>query len=73
MDQDIITRIDILEKKIDLMQETMSSLRRYFKISMYLTIAFFVAPLLIAMLALPFMISTISSSVEAGLDMSAFE
>jgi hypothetical protein len=68
MEQDIITRIDILEKKIDLMQETVYSLRRYFKISVYLTIGFFVLPLIIAALALPFMIRMISSSVGVGLE-----
>lgn len=61
MEQDINTRLDSLEKKIDLMQETMNSLRRYFKISVYITIGFFVVPLIIAVIALPFMISTISS------------
>ncbi|MCK5027010.1 MAG: hypothetical protein KAS07_01185 [Candidatus Pacebacteria bacterium] len=64
MEQEIITRLESLEIKIDTMQETMNSLRWYFKISAILTILFFVLSLIVAVIAIPFIINTYSSMYE---------
>ncbi len=60
MEQDIVTQLEVLEEKIDVMQKTMNSLRLYFKISTILTVAFFVLPLVVAVIAIPFIIGTFS-------------
>jgi TRAP-type mannitol/chloroaromatic compound transport system permease small subunit len=60
MEQDILTRLEILEKKIDMMYVTVDKLRRYFLVSTILTVVFFVLPLIIAVIAIPFMINTVT-------------
>jgi TRAP-type mannitol/chloroaromatic compound transport system permease small subunit len=61
MEQDILTRLEILEKKIDMMYVTVDKLRRYFLVSTILTVVFFVLPLIIAVIAIPFMINTVTN------------
>lgn len=60
MEQELIQRLETLEEKIDTMQKTMNALRRYFLISTILTVLFFVLPLIVAVIAVPFIVNTFS-------------
>ena len=60
MESPIEERLEKLEKKIDAMYKVVRSLRRYFLISAILTVVFFVLPLIIAVIAIPYMIETLS-------------
>ena len=64
MEQEEVTYLEILEKKIDHLQKTVNQVRRYFLITTVITIIMFVLPLIVMIFAIPYVISTYSSMYE---------
>jgi hypothetical protein len=56
--------LQTLEEKIDAMQKTVNALRRYFLISTILTVVFFVLPLIVAVVAVPYIIGQYTDTMN---------
>ncbi|MDD5463862.1 MAG: hypothetical protein PHP62_01835 [Candidatus Moranbacteria bacterium] len=60
--EEILKKLEEQQIKIDAMYMSVEKLRKYFLWTLIVTIVTVVAPLIILAIALPFMISTISSA-----------
>ncbi|HBI34125.1 MAG TPA: hypothetical protein DEA43_00805 [Candidatus Moranbacteria bacterium] len=60
--EEILKKLEEQQTKIDAMYVSVEKLRKYFLWTLVVTIVTVVAPLIILAIALPFMISTISSA-----------
>jgi hypothetical protein len=61
MNDDVIKRIEKLEEKIDLMYTSVEKTRKYLLTSLIITIVTITLPLVVAAVAVPYIISTFSS------------
>jgi CHASE3 domain sensor protein len=62
MEQDILDKIEEQGKKVDAIYTSVEKTRKYFFWTMIITIATIVIPLVILMLAIPFLMNTLSSA-----------
>jgi len=58
VEQDIAARLDALEKKIDATYRSSEKMRKYFLITVWISVALFVLPLIGLLFAIPQFIST---------------
>lgn len=58
MEQEILKKLEEQEKKIDEIHTVTEKIRKYFLISMWLTIIFFVLPLVVLVFMLPILINS---------------
>lgn len=61
MEEELIKKIELQQLKIDATYESVEKLRKYFLWTLIMTVVTFVLPLIVAIIAIPFMVSTISS------------
>jgi hypothetical protein len=66
MEQEILQKLEDQQKKIDATYASVEKLRKYFLWTLIVTVVTFVLPLIIVLIALPWMISTITN-VYSGL------
>ena len=64
MEQDISIRLEVLEKKIDRMYQSIEKIRKYFLVSTIITVVMFILPLIILIIAIPYIIHTFSGLYE---------
>ncbi|MCK5591332.1 MAG: hypothetical protein KAI72_05195 [Candidatus Pacebacteria bacterium] len=64
MEQDISARLEVLEKKIDHMYQSIEKIRKYFLVSTIITVVMFVLPLIVLIFAIPYIIHTFSGLYE---------
>ena len=60
MNEEILQRLEVSEKKIDAVYESVKKIQQYFKWTFYVTIALFVLPLIILVFIMPAFISNIT-------------
>ena len=60
MDPETLKKLDDLEKKIDAIYKSAESTRRYFKITLIISIAVIVLPLIGLIFVIPYFLKTIS-------------
>ena len=61
MNEEILQRVELIEKKIDAICESVKKVEKYFKWMTILTVVFFVLPLIVMVFAVPYIISTYSN------------
>ena len=64
MEQDIITRLEVLEGKIDHMFVGIEKIRKYFLVSTIITVVMFVLPLIGLIFIVPYVINMYSGMYE---------
>ena len=66
MDQELLTRFEAQEKKIDAIYVSVEKTRKYFLWTFIVTIVTFVIPLIVIIIILPSFISTLTNAYSVG-------
>ena len=66
MDQELLTRLEAQEKKIDAIYASVEKMRKYFLWTFITTIVTFVIPLIVIILILPSFISSLTNAYSVG-------
>jgi uncharacterized membrane protein len=61
MEEKILLKIEELEKKTEQANASLEKIRRYFRWSLIITVAFFVLPLIGLLFAIPYFLNTFAS------------
>ncbi|MEF3691995.1 MAG: hypothetical protein V3574_03000 [Candidatus Moraniibacteriota bacterium] len=64
MEQEILKKLEAQDKKLDEIWKSVEKTRKYFIFTMVSSIVMVVLPLLALLIAIPFMLNAISSSME---------
>lgn len=62
MNEEILQRIELMEKKIDAIYESVRKMQLYFKWTLIITVVLFVLPLIALLFVVPAFLNTITSS-----------